>query len=144
MTEDKKVLFNGPVLRVEQSDLGVHLKDQWGKGGITAHVSTSELRDALRVFISSVEGEEMEIARKSRIDDEFVPSDEEIVMRANCLARDFYAMQGYCVESGFRFDKARHPQEKLCWDLACKAYDFIEGTDVLEALDCVGDEEAKS
>lgn len=64
MSEDKKVLFNGPVLRVEQSDLGVHLKDQWGKGGITAHVSTSELRDAIRVFISSVEGEDMEIVRK--------------------------------------------------------------------------------
>lgn len=64
MSQEKKVLFNGPVLRVEQSDLGIHLKDQWGKGGITAHTSTSELRDALRVFISSVEGEEMELVRK--------------------------------------------------------------------------------
>lgn len=64
MSQEKKVLFNGPVLRVEQSDLGVHLKDQWGNGGITARTPTSELRDALRVFISSVEGEEMDLIRK--------------------------------------------------------------------------------
>lgn len=140
MSQEKKVLFNGPVLRVEQSDLGVHLKDQWGNGGITAHTPTSELRDALRVFISSVEGEDMEIARKARIEDEFTPEDNEIVMRANYLAREFYAMQGYCAKSGYRFDKAHHPQEKLCWDLACKAYDFIEGTDVLAALEEVEQE----
>lgn len=74
---------------------------------------------------------------KERLGFECAPTDEEIVMLANRLAREFYAMQGYRVKSGYRFDKARHPQEKLCWDLACKAYDFIEGTDVLEALNCV-------
>ena len=65
---------------------------------------------------------------------EIIPTDQEIVENANELARNFYAMMGNQVEKGYRFDKARHPEEKLCWEMACEAYDFIQGTDISNAL----------
>lgn len=70
MTEQKKVLFNGPVLRVEQDEFGTHLMDQWGKAKISAHVPTSELRDALTIFISTVEGRKMRITREEEENEE--------------------------------------------------------------------------
>lgn len=50
------------------------------------------------------------------------------------LAREFYKMMGYEVPKGYRFDTARHPQERLCWRMACHAYDQIDGTEIDECL----------
>jgi hypothetical protein len=62
-----------------------------------------------------------------------------IVAQANALARNFYAMMGYVVPEGYRFDRAKHPQERLCWKMACHAFEVIEGTDVEECLTQVED-----
>jgi hypothetical protein len=65
---------------------------------------------------------------------------EEILKQANELAREFYAAQGYLVPEGYRFDKARHPQERACWRFAELAYARIEGTELSEILAEVEDE----
>lgn len=57
-----------------------------------------------------------------------------IVESANELASAFYKMMGYVVASDYRFDKATHPQERLCWQMACEAYEFIDGTSPEDAL----------
>jgi hypothetical protein len=59
---------------------------------------------------------------------------QQIVDKANALARQFYQSMGYEVREGYRFDQARHPQEQGMWNLAVMAYEFIEGTDVESAL----------
>lgn len=64
----------------------------------------------------------------------------QIVASANSLARLFYAQRGYVVPEGYRFDKARHPQERQMWELACLAYGEIEGTEPEAALDEMGDD----
>ena len=61
-------------------------------------------------------------------------TDAEIVADCNELAREFYALRGYHVEKGYRFDQATHPHEREAWAQACFAYDFIEGTEVDMAL----------
>jgi hypothetical protein len=43
-------------------------------------------------------------------------------MIVNDLAREFYGLMGYDVESGYRFDKANHPTEKLMFVMAKTAY----------------------
>lgn len=58
----------------------------------------------------------------------------DLVADANELARTFYESHGYQVEEGYRFDKARHPQEQGMWVLAVIAYEHIEGTDIEAAL----------
>ena len=57
-----------------------------------------------------------------------------IVSSCNELARVFYQSHGCEVPEGFAFHEATHPQERSMWDLAVMAYEHIEGTDVLEAL----------
>ena len=57
-----------------------------------------------------------------------------IVSSCNELARVFYQSHGYEVPKGFAFHEATHPQERSMWNLAVMAYERIEGTDVLEAL----------
>lgn len=59
----------------------------------------------------------------------------QIVEAANSLARLFYAQQGYMVPEGYRFDKARHPQESRMWEMACLAYEEIDGSEPEAALD---------
>lgn len=59
----------------------------------------------------------------------------EIVAECNELARRFYESLGYEVEKGYRFDQARHPQERGMWNMAAMAYEYIEGTDVEQALE---------
>jgi hypothetical protein len=61
-------------------------------------------------------------------------TDEQIVQTANVLAREFYALMGNKVPKGYRFDQAKHPQEQLCWQMAVRAFEVIEYTDVEEAL----------
>lgn len=65
---------------------------------------------------------------------------EQIIKNANELARKFYRSYGNNVKKGYRFDIAKHPQEKGMWNLAVLAYDFIEGIDiedVLEEVECI-------
>lgn len=57
-----------------------------------------------------------------------------IVENANALARSFYKMLGNDVPEGYRFDEAHHPQERLCWHMACEAFEQIEGTSPADAL----------
>lgn len=39
-------------------------------------------------------------------------------LQLNQLARLFYKMQGYNVEEGYDFFKAKHPQEKMMLEMA--------------------------
>jgi hypothetical protein len=61
-------------------------------------------------------------------------SEQQIVMEANKLARDFYGLLGHEVKRGHRFDQARHPQEQICWRMACHAFLELQQTDVEDAL----------
>lgn len=62
-------------------------------------------------------------------------TEKQLVGEGNELAREFYRCMGYVRPDGYRFDKATHPQEILCWNMACLAYDHIEGTDLQSAAD---------
>lgn len=68
-------------------------------------------------------------------------SDQQIVAVANSLAREFYGLMGCEVPEGYRFDRATHPQERMCWEMACRAFDVIDHTEVSEALAAVEDDE---
>ena len=65
----------------------------------------------------------------------------EIVDQTNELAREFYMMVGCEVPSGYRFDKARHPQERGCWAMACAAQLMLTDTDVEDVME---EEEAEN
>ena len=67
-------------------------------------------------------------------------TDQQIVDDASELAREFYRIRGYVVPEGYRFDQATHPHEIASWQQAVHAYDFIQGTDVEDALAQIGDE----
>jgi hypothetical protein len=57
-------------------------------------------------------------------------TDEEIIAEANALARDFYGLMGYVIRKGYRFDRATHPQERLCWQMAAVAFERLRQTDI--------------
>lgn len=59
---------------------------------------------------------------------------QELFDDCNELAREFYASHGCEVAAGYRFDLATHPQEQGMWNLACIAYEFIDGTDIEEVI----------
>lgn len=62
---------------------------------------------------------------------------QEIIDQTNELARKFYAAMGYVVPETHRFDVDRintHPQERLCWQMACAAQLLLTETDVENAL----------
>lgn len=61
------------------------------------------------------------------------------VAAANALARRFYRRMGCQVPVGYRFDRARHPQEQMCWQMAADAFDEFFGTDLAEVLDDIED-----
>jgi hypothetical protein len=65
--------------------------------------------------------------------------EQKIVEACNNLARQFYAMHGNVVKDDFKFYNATHPQEVGMWNMAVLAYDHIEGTDVMDALQQVED-----
>jgi hypothetical protein len=56
--------------------------------------------------------------------------DNEIIAEANALARDFYGLMGYGVPKGYRFHRATHPKERLCWQMAVVAFERLRQTDV--------------
>lgn len=61
-------------------------------------------------------------------------TDQQIVDRANDLARQFYDAQGYTVKPGFRFDLSCHPHERGMWRLACIAFEELAATDPDDAI----------
>ncbi|PAW76794.1 MAG: hypothetical protein B9S32_13735 [Verrucomicrobia bacterium Tous-C9LFEB] len=61
-------------------------------------------------------------------------SDSDIVDQTNALAREFYRLMGYVVRDGYRFDQAHHPQEKMCWAMACHAQETLTETDPNDVL----------
>lgn len=66
---------------------------------------------------------------------------EEIIEQTNSLAREFYALMGYVVGEDHRFDKERvntHPQERLCWAMACAAQLELTDTDIDDVLSEIG------
>lgn len=62
-------------------------------------------------------------------------TDEELVNKATELAGRFYAAHGYSHREGFKYWESPHPQERLMWEMACDAFEFIRGSDVRSALD---------
>jgi hypothetical protein len=64
-------------------------------------------------------------------------TDEEIVQQTNELARDFYGLTGNRVSPGYRFDRAAHPLEQLCWKMACRAQELLTETNPEDALSAV-------
>ncbi|QLZ42341.1 hypothetical protein [Citrobacter sp. RHBSTW-00127] len=65
----------------------------------------------------------------------------ELVDAAIELAGQFYAMQGYTHRTGFKYWESPHPQEQLVFEMACRAFEVIRGSDVMDAIaDLEGDE----
>lgn len=67
-------------------------------------------------------------------------SNEELVAAALELAGKFYAAQGYIDRPGFKYYASQHPAERLVWEMACDAFEFIRGSDVRDALVDLEDE----
>ncbi|WP_313824042.1 hypothetical protein [Leclercia sp.] len=67
-------------------------------------------------------------------------SNQELVDAAIALAGEFYAMQGYTHRPGFKYWQSPHPHERLCFDMACRAFEIIRGSDVMSAVDDLEDE----
>jgi hypothetical protein len=55
-------------------------------------------------------------------------TDKEFIAEANALARDFYGLMGYGVPKGYRFHRATHPKERLCWQMAVVAFERLRQT----------------
>lgn len=68
-------------------------------------------------------------------------SEQKIVKEANELAAEFYKIRGYVVREGYRFDRATHPQERECWQMAAVAYERLAATDIDDAVTGCEDEE---
>lgn len=66
---------------------------------------------------------------------------EEIVQLANVLARELYAIRGYVVPEGYRFDRATHPHEVDAWRGARAAFELLRETDLDVALDDLEEDE---
>lgn len=66
-------------------------------------------------------------------------SDADVVAQTNALARTFYALAfGHSVPEGHgfhEFDRSNyHPQERMCWEMACAAQTELTSTDPADAL----------
>lgn len=68
-------------------------------------------------------------------------TDAEIVQAGEDLARLFYKMQGHVRHPSFQFRKATHPQERLVWAMACKAFEELLATDLQDTADNLEEEE---
>lgn len=64
----------------------------------------------------------------------------EIVNQAIELANQFYQQHGYVSREGFKFWQSPHPQERLMFDMACTAFDLIQGTEVMDIVNELEDE----
>ena len=65
----------------------------------------------------------------------------ELVDAAIELAGQFYAMQGYTHRTGFKYWESPHPHEKLVFEMACRAFEVIRGSDVMDAIADLEDDE---
>lgn len=65
----------------------------------------------------------------------------ELVDAAIELAGQFYAMQGYTHRTGFKYWESPHPQEQLVFEMACRAFEVIRGSDVMGAIADLEDDE---
>lgn len=65
----------------------------------------------------------------------------ELVDAAIELAGQFYAMQGYTHRTGFKYWESPHPQELLVFEMACRAFEVIRGSDVMDAIADLEDDE---
>nr|DAP42545.1 MAG TPA: hypothetical protein [Caudoviricetes sp.] len=65
----------------------------------------------------------------------------ELVDAAIELAGQFYAMQGYTHRTGFKYWESPHPQEQLVFEMACRAFEVIRGSDVMDAIADLEDDE---
>jgi len=65
-------------------------------------------------------------------------TEEQVVENANKLAMKFYNHFGYELadksETLYRFDMSENLKKRGMWELAKIAYDFIEGTDIENAV----------
>lgn len=62
-------------------------------------------------------------------------TEQEIVDQTNELARMLYAIRGYKVQKGYRFDQATHPHEREAWEGACEAQKLLTDTDPMDAVE---------
>lgn len=67
-------------------------------------------------------------------------TNQELVDAAIELAGEFYAMHGYTHRPGFKYWQSPHPHERLCFTMACRAFEVIRGSDVMSAVDDLEDE----
>lgn len=58
----------------------------------------------------------------------------QIVDQTNELAAKLYALRGYIVSPGYRFDEATHPHEREAWAAACAAQLLLTDTDPDDAI----------
>jgi hypothetical protein len=65
----------------------------------------------------------------------------ELVDAAIELAGQFYAMQGYTHRTGFKYWESPHQQEQLVFEMACRAFEVIRGSDVMDAIADLEDDE---
>ncbi|HBE5627961.1 TPA: hypothetical protein KMB47_004768 [Escherichia coli] len=65
----------------------------------------------------------------------------ELVDAAIELAGDFYSMMGYEHRPGFKYWESPHPQEQQVFEMACRAFEVIRGSDVMDAIADLEDEE---
>ena len=65
----------------------------------------------------------------------------ELVDAAIELAGDFYSMMGYEHRPGCKYWESPHPQEHQVSEMACRAFAVIRGSDVMEAVADLEDEE---
>jgi hypothetical protein len=65
----------------------------------------------------------------------FMRTPQFIIEQTNELARTIYALRGYTVPVGYRFDSATHPHEREAWASACAAQLLLTDTDPQDALD---------
>lgn len=65
-------------------------------------------------------------------------SDEKVAQEADALALSFYAMMGYSnVSPDYKLRNSRHPQERLCWAMACESFERLHGTDPEDAISAI-------
>lgn len=61
-------------------------------------------------------------------------TDREIIEQTNELARRLYALRGYVVAEGYRFDQSHHPRAREAWEGARAAQLILTDTDPNDAL----------
>lgn len=68
-----------------------------------------------------------------------VMTNRELIDAAIKLAGDFYTQMGYSHRPGFKYWESPHPQEQMVFAMACRAFEFIRGSDVMDAIDGLED-----